>query len=184
MNENITNITANDFIFNFTIEGKLSKNITDTELNIEKEFDLSEIETKANCTFNISLNQTADLSCDLNVENYKNITTFSFKTSQINTDNNEIYFAKLNDIVLINSEEDDNKKVIIIVSVICSVVGAALIGVGIFFLVRKLKSMKEKERNEVNKANNPEKNENRIKTDNVMVYETNSAERISKFENK
>ena len=44
--------------------------------------------------------------------------------------------------------------------------------------------MKEKERNEVNKANNPEKNENRIKTDNVMVYETNSAERISKFEGK
>ena len=44
--------------------------------------------------------------------------------------------------------------------------------------------MKEKTINEVNNANHVEKNENRIKTDNVMVYDTNSAERISRFESK
>ena len=142
------------------------------------------IETKANCTFNISLNQTADLSCDLNVENHKDIKTFSFKTSQINTDNNEIYLSKFNDIVLINSEKNDDKKGIISVAIICGVVGAALIGVVIFFLVRKLKSKKEETFNEVNNANHIEKNENRIKTDNIMVYEVNSAERISRLETK
>lgn len=53
--------------------------------------------------------------------------------------------SKLNDIVLINSEEDDddNKTVIIVVIVVCCTVGAALIGVGIYFLVRKLKSTKK-----------------------------------------
>ena len=196
MNENITNITANDFIFNFTIEGKLSKNITNTELNIEKEFELSEIETKANCTFNISLNQTADLSCDLNVENYKNITTFSFKTSQINTDDKEIYFAKLNDIVLINSEEkveeekieeekeddDDNKKVIIIVSVICGVVGAGLIGVGIFFLVKKLKSNKSQI---VEVENNKEIiDKNTLQSNDIKIYKEHSESNVIKTEIK
>ena len=44
------------------------------------------------------------------------------------------------DIVLINSGKKDNKTVIIIVAVVCSVVGAALIGVGIYFLIRKIKS--------------------------------------------
>ena len=179
MNEKIENIQADDFKFNFKIDGKLSKDITQKEITIKKEFELSEVETKANCAFRIGLNKIADLSCDLNVENHKDIKTFSFKTSQINTDDNEIYLSKFNDIVLINSEEDDdNKTVIIIVSVICSVVGASLIGVGIFFLVRKLKSTKEKPINEVNNVNQEEKN------DNVMAYESNSGVRISKFENK
>jgi len=184
MNERIENIQADDFEFNFKIDGKLSKDITQNEITIKKEFELSEVDTKANCVFRIGLNKIADLSCDLNVENHKDIKTFSFKTSQINTDDNEIYLSKFNDIVLINSEEDDNKKVIIIVSVICSVVGAALIGVGIFFLVRKLKSTKEKPINEVNNVNQEEKNENKTKTDNVLVLGSNSWDRIDEFENK
>ena len=193
MNENITNIKANDFKFNFIIKGKLSKNITSKELNIEKEFELYEIETKANCTFNISLNQTADLSCDLNVENYKNITTFSFKTSQINTDDNEIYFSKLNDIILINSEEkveeeekedddDGNKKVIIIVSVICGVVGATLIGVGIFFLVKKLKSNKSQI---VEEENNKEIiDKNTLQSNDIKIYKEHSENNIVKSDIK
>ena len=160
------------------------KDITQKEITIKKEFELSEVETKANCAFRIGLNKIADLSCDLNVENHKDIKTFSFKTSQINTVDNEIYLSKFNDIVLINSEKNDDKKGIIIVGIICGVVGAALIGVVIFFLVRKLKSKKEETFNEVNNANHIEKNENRIKADNIMVYEANSAERISRLETK
>jgi hypothetical protein len=184
MNERIENIQADDFKFNFKIDGKLSKDITQKEITIKKEFELSEVDTKANCAFRIGLNKIADLSCDLNVENHKDIKTFSFKTSQINTDNNEIYLSKFNDIVLINSEKNDDKKGIISVGIICGVVGAALIGVVIFFLVRKLKSKKEGTFNEVNNANHIEKNENRIKTDNIMAYEVNSAERISRLETK
>jgi len=77
------------------------------------------------------------------------------------------------------------KKVIIIVSVVCGVVGAALIGVGIFFLVRKLKSVKTNPVNEIKNANNEDNNKNRAQTGNVMVYEgADTGERISRFENK
>ena len=175
-------IKAKKYKFNFKIEGKLNKDITQKEITIKREFELSEIDNKADCTFTIGLNKTADLSCNLNVEKHKDIKTFSFKTSQINTDNNEIYLSKFNDIVLINSEKGDNKKVIIIVSVICVVVGAALIGVGIFFLVRKLKSSKETIPNEIIETKNPT-NKNIIQSNHVEDNEPNTEQRIVKFEN-
>ena len=47
MNEKITNISANDFKFKFVIEGKLNKDITSEE--ITEQFELSEVDTKADC---------------------------------------------------------------------------------------------------------------------------------------
>ena len=187
MNDKIDSIKANKFKFNFKIDGKLNKEITQTEITLEREFELAEVDTKANCVFRIGLNKTADLSCDLNVKDHKDIKTFSFKTAQINTDTNEIYLSKFNDIVLINSEEGKkNKTRIIIISVVCAVVGAALIAVGIFFLVRKIRASKQILSNpshEVNVSNQNGGN-NHIQTDNPMVYDVNTGERISKFENK
>ena len=146
MKEKIDSIKATDFKFNFKIEGTLNKDIISETITLKREFDLAEVDTKANCEFTIRTDLTADLSCNFDVNNHKDIKTFSFKTAQVNTEDNEIYLSKLNDIVLINSEEeddDDNKTVIIVVIVVCCVVGAALIGVGIYFLVRKLKSAKK-----------------------------------------
>jgi hypothetical protein len=145
MKEKIDSIKATDFKFNFKIEGTLNKDIISETITLKREFDLAEVDTKANCEFTIRPDLTADLSCNFDVNNHKDIKTFSFKTAQVNTEDNEIYLSKLNDIVLINSEEDDddNKTVIIVVIVVCCVVGAALIGVGIYFLVRKLKSAKK-----------------------------------------
>ena len=146
MNEKIVNISANDFKFKFTIEGKLNKDITSDE--VTREFELSEIDTKANCKFSIKSNKEASLSCDLNVEKHKDIETFSFKTAEIKTDKNEIYLAKFNDIVLLNSKEkeddDNNKKIIIIIIVVCAVIGAGLIALGIYCLIRHLKAKKMK----------------------------------------
>ena len=150
---------------------------------IKKKFELAEVDTKADCTFRIGLNKVADLSCDLNVKAHKDIPTFSFKTSQINTENNEIYLSKFNDIVLINSEKDDDKTIIIIVSVVCSVVGAGLIGVGIFFLVRKLKSSK-KDR-VVETYNNDDSNKRNLQTNKIFQNkEGETAERVIQFGNK
>ena len=64
---------------------------------------------------------------------------------KIINDNNEIYLSRFTDISLINSKEinkeddDDNKKVIIAVSIVCSVVAAAGIAIGIYFLLKKFK---------------------------------------------
>ena len=182
MNEKITNISANDFKFKFVIEGKLNKDITSEE--ITEQFELSEVDTKADCIFTIKSNKAASLSCDLNVEKHKNIETFSFKTAEIKTQNkNEIYLAKFNDIVLLNSkekEDDDdnnNKTLIIIVSVVCGVIGAAGIAVGIYFLIRYLKSKKIKTKVEENRPN--------IGTtgNNIENVDLGSGDRVSPFKN-
>ena len=171
MDENIKNISANDFKFKFKIDGKLDQDITSR--NLELEFDLAEVDTKANCIFNIGQNKISSLSCELNAESHKNIKSFSFKTSEITTDGKEIYLSKINDIALINSEEvkeeedddDDDKTVVIVVSVVCAVVAAVGIGIGIFFLIKKLR---------VSKVNN---NENKISENNKKAQEPLASER-------
>lgn len=101
----------------------------------------------------------------------------------------------MNDIILINSEEkveeeeeekgdddDGNKKVIIIVSVICGVVGATLIGVGIFFLVKKLKSNKSQI---VEEENNKEIiDKNTLQSNDIKIYKEHSENNIVKSDIK
>ena len=166
MNEKISEIKAEDFKFNFNIQGKLDKDLSLEESTITRDFELTEVDNKAKCKFTIGANQVAHLGCTLNVENHKDIKEFSFKTSEIKTENNEIYLSKFNDITLINSEEedDDNKTTIIVVSVVCAVVVAAGIGVGIYFLLRKMKSGEDNN----NVVNAPDVKEN-PQTNNAMA---------------
>ena len=179
MDENIKNISANDFKFKFKIDGKLDQDITSRDLELE--FDLAEVDTKANCIFNIGQNKISSLNCELNAESHKNIKSFSFKTSEITTDGKEIYLSKINDIALINSEEvkeeeeeedddddDDDKTVVIVVSVVCAVVAAVGIGIGIFFLIKKLR---------VSKVNN---NENKISENNKKAQEPLASKELDK----
>ena len=181
MNEIITSINAQDFKFQFTIDGKLDKEITNSENTLNREFELAEVDTKVSCTFNIGQSRVASISCDLNVENHKSINAFSFKTSEIMTDNNEIYLSRFNDISLINSKEvkeeddDDNKKMIIAVSVVCSVVAAAGIAIGVYFLIKKLKIKNSNIVNDEIKVNSEI-------TKKAMTYE-GSKERVSEFKN-
>ena len=180
MKEIITSINAENFKFKFTIDGKLDKEITTSENTLTREFELAEIDSKASCTFNIGQSRVASLSCDLNVENHKNINTFSFKTSEIITDNNEIYLSRFTDISLINSkennkEDDDNKKVIIAVSVVCSVVAAAGIAIGIYFLLKKFKLKNSDVANEEIKVNT-------VIIKKTMAYE-GSKEKVIEFKN-
>ena len=182
MNEKIENIKANNYKFNFKIEGKLNKEITQKEIIIKNEFELNEINSKADCVFRIRSNKNADLSCNLNVEEHKDIKTFSFKTSKITTDSKEIYLTKLNNIVLINSEEKDDNKNSIIIIVVCSVVVfALLLGIGIFFLKRKLGKRKRK----INKIDEKDaSNKKIISYKNMADIEGISEERINKLEKK
>ena len=181
MNEKISNITAQDFKFQFKIDGKLNKYITSEATSINKEFDLVEIDTKANCIFTIGENKIASISCDLNVENHKDIKEFSFKTSEIKTQNNEIYLSKFSDILLINSEkeEDDddnnNRNWVIIVSVVCSVVVAVGIGIGIYFIIKNIKSKGVNNTNEVN--------DNNIRKTNEPITEGGNTNRVIEFKN-
>ena len=119
MNEKIDNIKANNYKFNINITGSLNKELD--AIVIENEFDLAEVDNKANCKFEIKDDKkTAELTCDLDVSNHKDIKAFSFKTSQVITENNEIYLSKLNDIVLSNTVEEkkNNKSKLLSVSLV------------------------------------------------------------------
>ena len=192
MNEKINNITADNFKFNFKIEGKLNKKIpTQTEkIIINEKFNLSEVDTKADCKFELDIDQTGVLNCELNVENYKNIKTFSFKTSQIIDENkNEIYLPKFNDITLINSEEkvvveDEGNKTKIIIIAVCVVGGTIIIGaIVFFFLYRHLKAKKNLDiNNEIRQNNNKDENLPTIKAQ--MNDEDNSGNRVNTYNKK
>ncbi len=182
MDKEIYNITANDFKFNFQIDGKLSKDIT--PVTLERELELAEVDTKAKCKFIIGSNKIANLICDLDVNNHKDISTFSFKTSEIQTDdkNNDIYLAKFNDIELINSQEKEKedtklKPWIIAIIVICCVLGAAGIGFGIYFIIKKTKKMQVSEP----QTNRIDKNNIQI-TNNIV--EPSSENRVSQYKNE
>ena len=181
MKDNIFNISANDFKFNFNIEGTLNKEIV-LPNPIVKDFELSEIEKNATCKFSVGENKAANLSCNLDVNNYKNIPTFSFKTAEIKTEDNEIYLSKLNDIILVNNKEkekndDKNKTVIIVIIVVCSVVGAVGIGIGVFFIVKKLKSGTK-----ITGTNEAEEKNKNIEIKNDGVAETEN--RVIKYTNE
>ena len=188
MNEKVDNIKTNNFIFNFTIKGKLNKEIS--QISLKRGFTLIEIDTKANCKFTIGENKTADLSCFLNVEKHKNIKTFSFKTSQIITDTNEIYLSKFIDILLINSDSDNrytsnnsDKSIIIIICSIISVVGAGLVGISIYLLIKKHKKANQKEVTE-EKNQNKGIDKNVSQSHNAIKFEGSTEQRVRSIKNK
>lgn len=154
---------ANNYIFDFKLEGELNKDIN--KQNISINLQLNEIEETANCIFMIEDNKKANLICRLDINKYKNKNLFSFKTYEINTENNEnIYFAKLDQILLYNDvyeeEEKKNKSYIIIG---CIIGGIILISIGIciiIYLVKRPKNINTINQN--NEINNRQKNERRV----------------------
>ena len=71
----------------------------------------------------------------------KDKSIFSFKTSEIETDKNNIYLAKLNEVYLLNINEQEKKedKTNIGLIVGCTIAGVVLVGGGIALVVFLLK---------------------------------------------
>ena len=76
------------------------------------------------------------MNCLLDINKYKNINSFSFKTSEIKTEANEIYVPKLDEVLLLNDIPNDikkkkDKKMNIAIIIGCVIAGVVLIGVGV-----------------------------------------------------
>ena len=164
MNE-VNNQTTNNYNFNFTIEGSINKEISPK--SIDAELELNDIKEKANCNFNIEEDKKANLNCKLNIDKYKAKKLFTFKTSEIITEDNEFYLAKLDEVVLINSVEDEKEekeekkeKNNIAIIVICIVVGVLVI-VGLIaltiYLIKKNKAKKQYNENQRKNVENIKK---------------------------
>ena len=171
--DEINNQTTKNYIFDFKINGNISKQINAT--SIKTQLEMNEIDKKANCIFVIEDNQNASLSCKLNIEQHKEIKYFSFKTLEIETDYNyTIYLSKLDEIFLINNGENiydtkkkggkNNKKIVIL---IVSVIGGVIILVGLS-LIFNLLSKKKKLLNETKEIDNT--NNLAISTDNINRF--------------
>ena len=102
--ENSTTIKESyDLNFSLDITGKLSKDMDNLSGNITQiQLEFEEINEKVNCLFKIGHNKSANLNCNLNTENYNNISFISIKTTSVKVGDNEILFDnKFNNIELI-----------------------------------------------------------------------------------
>jgi hypothetical protein len=171
--DEIKNQLAKNYIFDFKIEGKLNKEIA--KGNINTELELNEIEDKLNCNFAIEDNQKANLNCKLDISDYKNQKIFSFKTSEINDENNNIYIAKLDEVLLINDiKEQTDKKNYLWLIIGCVIGGAILFGCGIgltIYLIKRKKkntevlattTMNNRHRHRISNASNEEQSKRKI----------------------
>ena len=151
MNE-VKNQTAINNIFDFEIYGLLNKQIDSLKKSVE--LDLNEIEDKIKCNFTVEINFNAKLNCLLDINKYNNLNLFSFKTSEIKVDANEIYIPKLDEILLLNEikeketskekhDDNDDKKNYTGIIIGCVIGGVILIGAGIAILIYFIKKSKK-----------------------------------------
>ena len=171
----IKNITSKNYLFDFKIEGKINKEISTK--TIDSELELNEIEERAKCIFIIEEDKKANLKCNINIKNHKDKKIFTFKTLEINTDENDIYLARIDEILLINKREE--KKGIPILVIILIVAGGLIVISAIITLIICLVRKKAK-----NNPNTIEKSHFNINGQNNEVKMNQSKEILNKNEKK
>ena len=135
--DEVKSITSPDYHFEFTLKGKLNRNLEAG--TIDAQIPLSQIkDKKIECKFNIKENEEADLSCDINLEEYKDYNKFSFKVTEIGSKENPIYLSRINEITLIS----ENKKNYTIIIIACAIVGVIIISIIIGIIIFKMKKVK------------------------------------------
>ena len=102
----IGNQITKDYIIDFTIEGKLNK--YNVKYPIKLELELNEIDDKVFCNITKDYNKEY-LHCRLDINNYKNINSFTFKRHKLGV-TNSIYLSNLDKVLLINESNDENSK--------------------------------------------------------------------------
>ena len=163
--DEIKNITLQKYDSEFKINGKINKEINQTVM--ETELNIIEINNlSASCKFIIEERNKSSLNCTINIKPYKDQKTFSFKTSEIITAENDIYLSKINEILLINEvnevkKDEDNigTKINMIIIIIVIAICVVILGAGTFFVVCcwKKKCKRNKIEKEKNKSNEMEK---------------------------
>ena len=161
---------AKNYIFDFTIEGELSDDLTNKK-SVNGYLHLYEVDAIVNCVFKQSESDLkAYLTCDFNAQDYKDIKEFSFSYSEISNEDSDIIIYGLYKIRLINGENVEKE-----ISKIASffeksatyfiiggcVLGAIIIGVIIFIIIKKRKrsnmynNMQESGMKNINMPNMP-----------------------------
>ena len=110
--DNIGNITFENNIFDFSLNGNINKDINPTIIN--GSLKLNEIKDRnADCELDIKENQNAQLNCSLNLENSENHEVISFKSLELKNKENSIILENFENLKLINkikNNENENEK--------------------------------------------------------------------------
>ena len=134
---NIQNQTSKDYNFNFSIAGKIDDNNL-KNIKINGKLKMNEIDESSDCIFIIEENKKSNLNCLLNIEEYKNIKSFSFKTNKIEYNNEyNISLNNLNEVYLLNEAEKDDMEGFIIGTIITGVVLGILLTLVIIYIFKK-----------------------------------------------
>ena len=163
--EDLHEQNSNDYKYDFTINGKLNKELS--PMSFEAQLALAEVkDKKADCIFNVKENKTADLNCKVNLAEYKGqFDTFSFKVAEIGPDENPIYLAKINEILLTHQEKKKKNYTVLIVCLVIAfvLVSGGAVGLIIYCIKKKKKSLNAQNNKEKNsEANNVKEIQNDI----------------------
>lgn len=118
----------------------------------------------SDCKFVIEEEQKSYLNCKLNIENYKDIKLFTFKTFEISNENKTIFLNDLDKVILINEVKNvkKNKVFIIVAALISGIVVIGIIILIIYLFLRNKKKVINNKKIELNKEvlQNKTKNKN------------------------
>ena len=185
--EDVINQFSDNYIFDFTIYGKINKELEPTSLKAELEF--VEIDKVAKCEFSIRENQKADIKCNINLEDYKEYKEFTFKTIEIEFEDQvgSIFLNRFNEIKLVYNEkkvEETKKKTdfLKIILIIIAVILVVAIVIVIFVLKKVLsKKVNDNPSNEniINSEKPKNMNRKNIKISNNMSEATSTKRDIN-----
>ena len=174
--EDVINQYSTNYIFDFTIYGKINKDLNETTLKAVLEF--VEIDKPAQCDFNIRENQKADIKCNINLENYKEYKEFTFKTIEIEFENQvgSIFLNRFNEIKLVYEEkkvEEKKKKtdILKIILIIIAVILVVIIVIFIFILKKILSKKVTDNKNIISSTNQNNKNEKNMKISDKISFD-------------
>jgi hypothetical protein len=146
---------SENYTFDFIIYGRINKEL-EPDI-IQTKFELRRIKNIfADCEFHIRENQTADLKCHVNLEEYKEKEVFKFRTIEFQYKDSSIYLNRFNEINLVHEEREKKSNTLTIIIIVTAIILAIIIIIIIIFLIRKL-SKKKKELDIVSKYGLSEK---------------------------
>ena len=110
--DNIGNITFENNVFNFSLNGYIDKDINPKIIN--GSLKLNEIKDRtADCELDIKENKNAQLNCSINLENSESHEVISFKSLELKNKENSIVLDNFENLKLVNkikNNENENEK--------------------------------------------------------------------------
>ena len=102
---------SENYTFDFIIYGRINKEL-EPDI-IQTKFELRRIKNIfADCEFHIKENQTADLKCHVNLEEYKEKEIFKFRTIEFQYKDSSIYLNRFNEINLVHEEKEKKNQIL------------------------------------------------------------------------